>query len=314
MQEPPDPRIDHIREASRRLVRELGFMQQTIAGSSLSLSAVHALIEIGAWSQITARDLSAILRLEKSTVSRLLGALIQDGDVIETRDVDDSRIKRLALTAKGQSSLKNIERFARDQVSEALAPLETDAVDAILDGLDIYASALGAPPAKRERPLFEIIQGYHPALLGRIVEMHARYYAQHVGFGRVFEIKIASELAEFLTRIDGRRNGIWSVFARGRLSGSIVIDGEDLGGDRAHLRWFIVDDSLRGLGAGRVLLQRAIEFCDIVGLSEIHLWTFQGLDAARSLYEALGFLLVEEKAGSQWGKEVVEQEFVRRRR
>ncbi|WP_342212198.1 hypothetical protein [Roseitalea porphyridii] len=39
--------IAHIRDASRRLVRELGFMQATLAGTDLSPSAVHAIIEIG---------------------------------------------------------------------------------------------------------------------------------------------------------------------------------------------------------------------------------------------------------------------------
>ncbi len=43
----------------------------------------------------------------------------------------------------------------------------------------------------------------------------------------------------------------------------------------------------------------------------VHLWTFRGLDAARRLYEANGFALVEEQPGRQWGEEVIEQRFVR---
>ena len=43
----------------------------------------------------------------------------------------------------------------------------------------------------------------------------------------------------------------------------------------------------------------------------VQLWTFQGLDAARRLYESYGFQLEEEWPGAQWGKEVVEQRFER---
>jgi hypothetical protein len=39
--------------------------------------------------------------------------------------------------------------------------------------------------------------------------------------------------------------------------------------------------------------------------------TFKGLDAARHLYEKHGFSLVHEVPGTQWGTEVIEQEFVR---
>jgi len=41
------------------------------------------------------------------------------------------------------------------------------------------------------------------------------------------------------------------------------------------------------------------------------LWTFQGLDAARRLYEAHGFVLVEQWSGDQWGQAMVEQRFER---
>ena len=39
------------------------------------------------------------------------------------------------------------------------------------------------------------------------------------------------------------------------------------------------------------------------------MWTFEGLGAARHLYEKAGFRLVEEHKGTQWGSEVNEQRF-----
>ncbi len=103
---------------------------------------------------------------------------------------------------------------------------------------------------------------HHPGALGRCVEMHARYYARTSGFGRVFEAKVAAELAEFSGRLDRAINRLWLAVLNETIVGTVAIDGEDLGNGRAHLRWFIVDDSARSGGVGRALLSDALAFCD----------------------------------------------------
>ena len=62
-----------------------------------------------------------------------------------------------------------------------------------------------------------------------------------------------------------------------KIPASVAIDGEDFGHNRAHLRWFIVDDSLRGFGLGKQLLNSALAFADAQGFVQINLWTFSGL-------------------------------------
>ncbi|MET0961372.1 MAG: GNAT family N-acetyltransferase [Noviherbaspirillum sp.] len=159
----------------------------------------------------------------------------------------------------------------------------------------------------------QIEQGYRPGVIGRITEMHASFYARHAGFGQFFESQVAAGMAEFAGRLGNPGNGLWVALQAGRVLGSVVIDGEDLGAGRAHLRWFIVDDALRGSGAGRALLERSLTFCDQAGHAETHLWTFDSLHAARRLYERDGFELAEERQGRRWGEMVTQQRFVRRR-
>lgn len=96
-----------------------------------------------------------------------------------------------------------------------------------------------------------------------------------------------------------------------RIVGSIVIDGSEHGDGTAHLRWFITDDTCRGTGAGRRLMDRAMAFCRDTGFSRVYLWTFAGLDAAAHLYRDYGFTLTEEFAGDQWGTTVTEQRYDR---
>ncbi|MDN3718888.1 hypothetical protein QW131_05835 [Roseibium salinum] len=61
--------VNDIRAASRRLVREFGFLDKTIAGTDLSGSGVHAILEIGLNPGLTAKDLVARLKLEKNPPS-----------------------------------------------------------------------------------------------------------------------------------------------------------------------------------------------------------------------------------------------------
>jgi len=155
----------------------------------------------------------------------------------------------------------------------------------------------------------EIVRGWVPGAIGRVAELHARYYHRHWKFGVVFEAKVATELSEFLGRYDERRDGFWTASVAGRIEGSITIDGlhaEDAG---AHLRWFIMSDALRGRGVGKRLIGTALDFCRARRYARVYLWTFAGLAAARHLYEASGFRLVEQRAGTQWGTAVEEQRF-----
>ena len=145
--------------------------------------------------------------------------------------------------------------------------------------------------------------------IGRITEMHGSYYHRHWGFGLFFEARVATELVEFLGRFDPRRDGFWTASLAGRIEGSIAIDAQRSDADGAHLRWFILSDALRGQGVGTRLIESAIECCRDRGYGNIYLWTFEGLTAARHLYEKAGFSLAEEFRGSQWGSEVTEQRF-----
>lgn len=312
----PDPLIEPIRAASRTLVREFGFMGSTLAGTDFPASAVHALVETGLRGTITSAALCDLLNLDKSSVSRMVRKLVAAGELAMIRSADDTREKPLSLTERGRETVAAINARAARQVSDALDTLPPRSRATVRDGLAAYAGALQT--SRTGRPAgdvpVEIASGYRPGVIGRIAEMHAVYYARTSGFGCFFEGKVASEAAEFTARLERPGNGLWLAVRGGTVVGSIAIDGEDMGPGIAHLRWFIVDDGLRGSGVGRRMLAEAVGFCDRHGFAETQLWTFQGLDAARTLYEAAGFALVEETPGRQWGTDVVEQRFARLRR
>lgn len=155
------------------------------------------------------------------------------------------------------------------------------------------------------RDTVEIEEGYSPGCLGRIVELHGKYYAEHQGFGSYFESKVARELGEFCSRYTPGRDGLWVAKGAGVIEGAIAIDGSDAA--CARLRWFIVSDALRGTGVGTRLIEAAIEFCRSRGYPRVRLVTFSTLSAALHLYVKHGFRLIHEEPGSNWGKDVMEQ-------
>ncbi|MFT6582989.1 MAG: DNA-binding MarR family transcriptional regulator [Alphaproteobacteria bacterium] len=144
-------------------------MNRTLAGTDLSPSAVHVIVELGKARQLTATEISETLLLEKSTVSRLLKSLIAKGYLHEDRSISDTRVKNLRLSPQGQHLLHEITLFAEHQVDAALAPLSGEARRAVLAGLQTYASAVKASrigvPVAVSAPS-EIRSGYTPSLIG----------------------------------------------------------------------------------------------------------------------------------------------------
>ena len=156
---------------------------------------------------------------------------------------------------------------------------------------------------------FQLHAGYLPGCIGRVVHLHGDYYSRHFGFGAFFEAQVARELGAFVDGFVERRDGLWLALSDGVVHGSIAIQGEHGHGDGAHLRWFIVSDALRGTGAGNALLDAAVSFCRDCGYPRTLLRTFEGLTAARHLYEKAGFRLVQQQPGEHWGARVNEQRF-----
>jgi DNA-binding MarR family transcriptional regulator/GNAT superfamily N-acetyltransferase len=309
----PSNLINQLRSASRLMVRELGFMQATLAATDYPPSSVHTIVEIGERDSLTAVELVELLGLEKSSVSRMVRKLIEAGEIEEIPHEEDARSKKLRLTAQGKKTLRAIDSFAREQVRAALACLTHEQQQTVSEGIAHYAVALQAHrlgTAPRPSVQLDIARGYRPGIIGRIVQMHADYYARHANFGQPFESLVASDMAELMGRLHNPRNEVWVALDGQRIVGSIAIDGEGEGGE-AILRCFILDDSARGKGAGKRLLAEAIKFCDEHGFCATRLWTFKGLDVARKLYEDSGFKLEQEQEGEQWGGRVTEQCFVR---
>ncbi|MGE4298693.1 MAG: GNAT family N-acetyltransferase [Desulfovibrionaceae bacterium] len=137
--------------------------------------------------------------------------------------------------------------------------------------------------------------GYVPGLIGRVGELHGRYYASIWNSGAPFEILVLRHLCDFMDRYDPAVDLVLSAHDGNVLAGSIAIVGrpDPKEGDGAQLRFFIVDPAFHGRGMGKGLLHAALDWCRERGVAKLFLWTVDNLPESRGLYESVGFRVVE---------------------
>jgi GNAT superfamily N-acetyltransferase len=149
-----------------------------------------------------------------------------------------------------------------------------------------------------------VIRPSIPGDAGYVAYMHGKFYFENHGFYPSAEYYFIKHLADFVHDPTGGR--LWIAGINSITVGSIAIVRVDV--KTAQLRWFLVDEGYQGIGIGNRLIQTAIGFCRDNKYDNVFLWTFKGLDKARTLYDKYGFILTEEKANNEWSNaEIIEQ-------
>lgn len=155
-----------------------------------------------------------------------------------------------------------------------------------------------------DTPSWTLRHALRPGDIGEIVRLHGVVYAREHGFDSTFEAYVAGPLAEFV-RAGRPRDRLWVAEREDRIVGCVAL--VEASETEAQLRWFLVDPPARGLGLGRGLLGEAVGFARSQRYESVFLWTVSALKAAAHLYQAVGFVKVEDVPGRRWGVEVCEE-------
>jgi DNA-binding MarR family transcriptional regulator len=115
---------------------------QVPSGFSLSLSEMFALMALSAEAPMSQQVLAEQLHLEKSTVSRLIKHLEQRGWVKRVRDLHDTRMFRLQLSAEGHQAAARLAKSLAERHQRLLAALKPDEQEALAYGLSALVRAL----------------------------------------------------------------------------------------------------------------------------------------------------------------------------
>lgn len=147
-----------------------------------------------------------------------------------------------------------------------------------------------------------------PGDIGHITARHGVLYAQEYGWGIDFESYVAAGLHEFYREFDRTKDRIWIAEYNGKIIGSVLVKSR---GESAQLRYFYIESEYRGVGLGKKLWSSALDFIVERDFTSAYLWTTSELVRAAYLYTSTGFVLAEEKTSTSFGKEAVEQKYVR---
>jgi N-acetylglutamate synthase-like GNAT family acetyltransferase len=146
-----------------------------------------------------------------------------------------------------------------------------------------------------------------PGDLGWVIQRHGLLYAQEYGWDVQFEALVGSIASAFAQRIqhDPARERCWLAELDGELVGCVflVAASETV----AKLRLLLVEPTARGLGLGRRLVDECVRFARQAGYRTLTLWTNDVLLAARHIYAAAGFQIVQSGPHHSFGHDLVEE-------
>ena len=144
-----------------------------------------------------------------------------------------------------------------------------------------------------------------PGDLGWMVQAHGEEYAREFGWDASFEALVARIVADFANDHDPEREAAWIAEAGGRRLGCVLCVAADA--STAQLRILLVHPDGRGHGLGGRLVDCCVAFAREAGYERLRLWTNDVLVAARRVYLAAGFTLVEEEPHHSFGHDLVGQ-------
>ncbi|MEU4620657.1 MarR family transcriptional regulator [Actinoplanes sp. NPDC023801] len=140
--------VDAAQEALMRFVRNFGLHQpdRTPCGQPLPVSEAHAMVEIAREGRLRQVDLARRLRLEKSTVSRLVTNLVSRGWIQREASGDDGRGVLLVITEAGATAATRQADARRNRLTAVLDRIPDDQRGDIVRALQTLAEASVEPP------------------------------------------------------------------------------------------------------------------------------------------------------------------------
>ena len=286
--------IQPIRQAARQLVRELHLLDGRFCIKGFTFSECHLITELEFMGQATASELGEILVLEKSTMSRLINGLLEQGYIRSGHDPADRRRRQLSLTPKGRSGAERINQYANEQVGRALDYVVDAEQEAIVSGLGRYAKALKYARMGTDYVIRPMRRKDNPAVARIIRQVMTEYGA----VGANYSIS-DPEVDAMYESYPSPGSAFFVIEHKGNVAGCGGM-GPLAEGDAGvcELRKMYLLPELRGTGLGTRLLGMVLDEARQNGYSKCYLETLDHMNHARYLYQRHGFEFMDSPMGN----------------
>jgi len=293
-------RIASVRRFNRFYTQKIGVLDEGLLQSPFSLAEARVLYELAHRDRLTASELARELHLDPGYVSRILRGFRRQGLIDRVPAASDGRRSHLSLTAAGQAAFAPLDARSRDATGVLLAPLAECAQRRLTAAMRSIEALLGPPAADAEA---FVLRPPRPGDMGWVAARHGAIYAEEYGFDQRFEALAATIVAAFVTDFDPRCERCWIAERCGEPAGAVFLvkDTDSV----AKLRLLLVEPAARGLGIGHRLVGECISFARAAGYRKITLWTQSVLVAARRIYQAAGFRIVQTEPHHSFGQDLV---------
>ena len=131
-----------LRELIRQFERKTGALHDSeMSCCAITLAQCHALVEIGRAKHISLVELSDVLGLENSTMSRTVNHLVNAEMVKRETDAEDRRYITICLTEDGQKIFDGIEASMNLYYKQVLQRIPKEKHTEVLESLQLLLDA-----------------------------------------------------------------------------------------------------------------------------------------------------------------------------
>ena len=290
--------IPEVRAFNRFYTRLVGALDAGHLQTPYSLTEARVIYELATRGAVTPGELAATLSLDAGYVTRLVGKLAEAGLLTAKRGEADKRSTTLSLTEAGRAAFATLDGATNELFAELLAPIDAGRRQELHDAMTRLRTILGEPAP----PTPVILRPQRIGDIGWMVHRQGILYNQQFGWNGDFEALIAGIYSQYHAAPTTPAKDLWVAEQRGQIVGSIfVMPSEGLPGS-AQLRMLYVEPATRGQGVGATLVRQAVSFARANGYERMRLWTHTIQQAARRLYAAAGFAIVETIEEDNFGK------------
>ncbi|WP_394821582.1 GNAT family N-acetyltransferase [Pendulispora albinea] len=296
-----DDPVGAIRAFNRFWTAKIGALGGSHLQSSYSLTEARVLFELSQKPAVEVAELRRGLELDAGYLSRILHRFRTEKLVAVESSEADARKQIARLLARGKEVFGALDAKASEAVSSILTKVTDEDRRRLVAAIGTVRAILEGAP----RPGSYLLRPLGPGDLGWVVRRHGILYADEHGYDQNFEALVARIMADYAEHRDPERENAWIAEAGGEPVGSVFCVKKSA--TVAQLRCLLVEPSVRGMGVGTRLVDECLRFARRAGYKRVILWTHEGLDPARRIYERAGFTLANSEPANAFGHDVVEQ-------